>query len=569
MNIVFNIFHFLKLVNIRNYYFFLCLIVLAVFTSFVEISLLTTLGLIVSKFSIDSQSSNFSTFYFSEILNTKISYQLMVVIFAISAFLLGVSRIFLLYFINKISFNFGKTLGEKLITGFLTSNYQIVRGSNSSEFISLVANKVNNIVYEIIIPFFNICSSLIILISLTIFTIAVIPLKVLFFISLFGLFYIFIMSYSKGRLSNNSILSSKLSTKKIKVLYELYGHIKEIYLGMMWNERISTYLQVDNKLKHVQLYELMVGHSPKYIIESSMFLLFAYLLYSTNGDAIPIVAIMVVVLQRLLPLVQQCHSSYISILNSSSLLAETDQILSQSNHFEFRGDIFPLRFFDNINLVNLSFTYPNRDLLFSKVNFKIMKGQWIGLIGNSGSGKSTLIDIIMGLLSPTSGDIFIDGVKVGSSNLMSWRINIAHVPQSPYLSDSSLLENIVLNNNDIINSRLLKLSIYCSCLDEFIDSLPGGISSSLGENGSELSGGQRQRLAIARALYSDRDLIVFDESTNALDIATESLILDRIKMHFSHKTVIFISHKAKELKYCDDVYKLSNCQLIKLTNDEI
>jgi len=189
------------------------------------------------------------------------------------------------------------------------------------------------------------------------------------------------------------------------------------------------------------------------------------------------------------------------------------------------------------------------------LSLKIKKGSSIAFIGESGSGKSTLVDIIMGLSNPNNGSIFSDGVQIKETNLKSWRRKIGYIPQSVYLFDGSIGENITFGaiyDRDKVNLILQKVS-----LNSFLKSKDGQ-DTHVGENGAKLSGGQKQRVAIARALYSNPEILVLDEATSALDIATEKKIMDEIYNISSDKTLIIIAHRISTIDKCDYVYKLEN-----------
>ena len=217
-----------------------------------------------------------------------------------------------------------------------------------------------------------------------------------------------------------------------------------------------------------------------------------------------------------------------------------------------------LKFEQKIRLENISFKYDkNLPNILSKFNFNIMKGDKVAIKGKTGSGKTTLANIISGLFNPSEGSISVDDVRINSDNLQNWQKNIAIVPQTVFLNDATVLENIAIALNiDSIDLKKAKSSAIAAQIDAFIETLPNKYEEKVGERGVRLSGGQRQRMGIARALYRDAKVIILDEPTNALDIETEKLVMDSISKLGKDITLIMISHSDTSLKYFDKIIDL-------------
>ena len=199
----------------------------------------------------------------------------------------------------------------------------------------------------------------------------------------------------------------------------------------------------------------------------------------------------------------------------------------------------------------------------------IKKGSRVGLIGGTGSGKSTLIDIIMGLLVPYKGQIYIDNTTIDLKNRKSWQRNVAHVPQSVFLSDGSFMENIAfgVDQSDIDLKRVKNVAKQAQ-IEDFILQLPNGFNSLVGERGARLSGGQCQRIGIARALYKNTSLLILDEATSALDTKTENTLMEIINNLDQNLTIIIIAHRVSTLNKCDIIYKIENGKIINQGNYE-
>jgi ABC-type bacteriocin/lantibiotic exporter with double-glycine peptidase domain len=217
-----------------------------------------------------------------------------------------------------------------------------------------------------------------------------------------------------------------------------------------------------------------------------------------------------------------------------------------------------------VRFQNVDFKYQeNSELILDNITISIPKGEIIAITGSSGTGKSTFLDIFCGLLTPTRGKIYIDNNHL-FLNEKSWQSKISYVSQNIFLNEGTILENITINQKqDSIDRILLNKVLMIAGLNNFIDNLKSGIQTYIGEKGVKLSGGQKQRIGIARALYRNTDILIFDEATNALDISNEQKIIFLVKEHCKDKTLIFVSHRQETLKYCNTIFKLDNKKIIK------
>ena len=214
----------------------------------------------------------------------------------------------------------------------------------------------------------------------------------------------------------------------------------------------------------------------------------------------------------------------------------------------------------NIFLDNISFKYPQTPSnVLNNLSLNISAKQVIGIVGPSGSGKSTLIDVLVGLITPNKGKIIIDKLRLDEENIKGWQQNIGFVSQSIFLSDSSIRENIAFGlPKDLINENQIKIVCKMSHLDDVINDLPNGLDTIVGERGVQLSGGQRQRIGIARALYNEVDVLVFDEATSSLDGLTEQQVMEAIHSLGGKKTIILVAHRLATVKKCDKIFVLKD-----------
>jgi HlyD family secretion protein len=217
-----------------------------------------------------------------------------------------------------------------------------------------------------------------------------------------------------------------------------------------------------------------------------------------------------------------------------------------------------------IELIDISFTYPGKQSpALSALDLRIPVNKTVGLVGASGSGKSTVIDMLLGLIQPDSGRMLIDGESLDAMRLRAWQNNLGFVPQSIFLSDASVLENVAFGlAKETINVERARHAVSLAHLDDLVSSLPDGLNTRIGERGVQLSGGQRQRIGIARALYQDAGVLIFDEATSALDGITEKMIMDAIHDFSGTKTVVIVAHRLKTVEKCDIIYFVDHGKVV-------
>jgi ATP-binding cassette subfamily B protein len=286
------------------------------------------------------------------------------------------------------------------------------------------------------------------------------------------------------------------------------------------------------------------------------------------AGAIPILGLLAVGAQRILPILQQVFSAWAAFKGNQASLEEILMYLDQKTSTpENVAAGFILEFKEIISFKDVAFKYQTASVeVLSGVNLLIEKGSKVGIIGKTGSGKSTFLDLLMGLLVPSSGEIYVDARRISEDSRSLWQKNVAHVPQSVYLADSTIKENIAfgvpLEKIDI--SRVYKVAAQAQ-LSEFIDELPHKYETRVGERGAQLSGGQRQRVGIARALYKRAELIIFDEATSALDEDTENNVMQAINSLDKNLTLVIVAHRLSTLKNCDVIYEILDGALMEVS----
>ena len=485
----------------------------------------------------------------------------------------GLIRLALLHYSTKVSFQVGADLGSRLYKGILNQPYIFHLSHNSSEVIDGVINKSNAVIYQIINPILTGVTAIFMIGVTTIVLLLSEPIIAIFALSFFGVMYFLIAHFVRVRLVSNSLEISKSSHHAIKALQEGVGGIRDVIIYGAQNVHCDSYQQADARLRRAQSQNQFIASAPKFIVEMLGMVFIAtlmYALYEKVGDiasALPVLGVLVVAAQRLMPSMQQAYQAWSTIKGSQASLSEVLSLLDMTSLGEISSSSSVALDFDRfIELVNVSFRYDSdRDLVIQDVNIAIPKGSRVAIVGVTGGGKSTLLDLLMGLTFPTEGVLKVDGISVTSDNAKDWRRKISHVPQSIFLLDATLAENIAFGSGSkAIDMDRVEFVAKQAQLDEEINSWPLKYQTPVGERGVRLSGGQRQRLGIARALYRDADVLILDEATSALDSNTELRLMNEINRVSPKITIIMVAHRLTSLRNVSCTYELVNGSLRKV-----
>jgi ABC-type multidrug transport system fused ATPase/permease subunit len=466
------------------------------------------------------------------------------------------------------------SLGKKLLKQYLSMPYTEHVKRNSSIYIRNTTREVG---------FFNSLLSaylMLVIESLMIIFISILLLiihpTIFIFISLtlFTSSYLFYLAtsnrvtkFGKDRLYHEG--------KRIYTIQESIGAIRDIIIRGKEDFFLNEFDFHNKKTALNERNYDFVRTLPRLFIETIVVIIFAIIIaitlkyYSTTSNLLPIFGLFAGAAIKLMPSLNRIITSLKGIkYNNASINTIYDELNIKIRTKDLSGGKIKISFRQSLTLKHLSFEHNNpKKIILDNVNLKIISGSSIGLVGESGVGKSTIIDLITGLIEPDSGEITADGENI-SQNIRSWQDEIGYVSQNVLLLDDSLKKNIVfgVDENDI-DYKLLEKSIQDAQLNSYVNSLPDGIETNIGEKGVRISGGQRQRVAIARILYFNPSFLIFDESTSALDIATEKEILDVIFNLKGKKTIFIVSHRLSTIAKCDFVYKIENGNLLPIEFD--
>lgn len=487
-------------------------------------------------------------------------------IFFISAAIFSAAmRLILIWAQTRLSHAIGADLSFQIYERTLYQPYSVHVSRNSSQVIAGISGKINSVVYSSLLPLLTAASSALILVTIIAALIAIDPLAAVITLGGFGTVYGVIMVVSRKRLKQNSERISRESNQVVKALQEGLGGIRDVLIDGTQAIYCKIYRSADQPLRRAEANNQIIGAAPRFLIEALGITLIAGLAYALTGReggvaaAIPLLGALAIGAQRLLPVLQQLYGSWSSLRGGQASLNDVLDLIEQPLPTYARNPASQaLPFEQSIKLTNISFRYTDQTpWVLHNIDLEVHRGARVGFIGTTGSGKSTLLDILMALLPTGKGGLVIDSTVITEKNFRSWQAHIAHVPQTIFLADTTIAENIAFGvPPEKIDYQRVERAAQQAQISKTIESWEKSYLSCVGERGVRLSGGQRQRLGIARALYKQADVIVFDEATSALDNKTEAAVMDAINAIGSVITVLMVAHRLSTLKACDVIYEL-------------
>ena len=473
-------------------------------------------------------------------------------------------RLLFLFLSHKITTYTEADFKTKIFQYNINQSYSYHLEQNSNIVMSNIMQKT-----QAISAFLNaniqILSSLMIFVFVMTILVLIKPIITISIVLVLILFFILVSSINRKKILKNSETISKNQNKIVDIFQDSVGYIGEITLYSLQNIFITKFNKFSYQIAESFKYNKNIGESPRIYLEYfaliSLTILIFFLNQSKNEitDSLTILAALGLGAQKILPLINRIHSSYTNMRSLQIIIKDTLDILDKSKSENFK-ELFSEKILlkNFIKLNNVYFSYnDNKNQILKNINLEIKKGSKVGIKGTTGSGKSTLGNIIISLLNPTQGQLYIDDILINHQNKLAWQKNIAIVPQNVFLNDVSIAENIAIGiEPKDINLEKVKKFAKLAQINNFIEKTPHQYNEKVGEKGIRLSGGQRQRIGIARALYREAKVILFDEATNQLDEETENLIMQSIQDFDSEITVVFITHRLSTLKYCDQIIDL-------------
>lgn len=469
--------------------------------------------------------------------------------------------IFYNYLLNKFAFGRFHAFAFRLFKNYTNLPYKRFVKRNSAELIKTIVNEASNLSFYIqsLLLMFSEFFTVVLLYALLL----LMDWKMTLVLTiLLGAKVLFLLFFLKKRIEKEGTRRSTMQSKFYKILNETFGNFKIIKLIQNEEKLYSEFSSISHGYAKANIVSNTLNQLPRLSLETIGFSVLigivVYVLFEYNDASfvLPIISMYALALYRILPALNRILSNYNALLFLSSSLDIVYSDLSYTPQTEGKDFI---DFKNKIELTNVSFEYNKNKKVLENINIIINKGDKVAFVGESGSGKSTLVDLIIGLYKPLSGEIVIDDKKLTTDNVKSYRSKVGYIPQSIYLFDGTVGENVAFGyeyNKEKIIEVLKKANIY-----DFLYSKEG-IDTLVGDGGIQLSGGQKQRIGIARALYSDPEILVLDEATSALDNETEAKIMDEIYETSQDKTLLIIAHRLSTIERCDRKIMLSNGKII-------
>lgn len=470
---------------------------------------------------------------------------------------------------SKYTAELTSQLSQQLFLGYLNQPYTMHLQRNSAELLNNIQSEINlfNSVAQSTI---SLITEFSLIMSVVLMLILVEPFGALVITSFLALSALGFYRLTKSKLliwGKNRVIHSERTNKH---LLQGLGGVKDVKLMGLENYFSKEYAKHNIEIANIQIKVNTLALAPRPYLEllavTGLAGLIVLMVFQEKPMSllIPTIGVFVAAAFRMIPSVNRIMGSMQAIRYAvpviDKLYKEFKMIREYNENLDSTID---LNFGEKIEIKNLQYHYANVTIFaIDGVSLTINKGETLGFIGVSGSGKSTLMDIILGLLTPTGGTVMVDSINI-QANLRKWQKQIGYVPQSIYLTDDTLRNNVAFGvTNDKIDNKAVEYAIKAAQLDEFVESLPEGLETFVGERGVRLSGGQRQRIGIARALYNDPQVLVLDEATSALDSDTEAGVMDAIRALHGTKTILIVAHRLSTLSNCDRLYRLINGKVV-------
>ncbi|TGT83235.1 ABC transporter ATP-binding protein [Mesorhizobium sp. M8A.F.Ca.ET.161.01.1.1] len=488
------------------------------------------------------------------------------ILFSVVAIIAGAVRIFLAWATNSYVFSLGHEVGVKVYDQVLRQPYSYHVSRNSSSVLAAL-RQVQAITAGVMLPLLQSISGIIIGVFIVAALFALSSFITFVIFAGLGAVYLAMSLVIRKHLKKNAQIIASAQAEGIRSVQEGLGGIRDVIINDTQPYFLLRYTELDLRLQRANAMNALAAGAPRFAIEAAGMVIIAALAYflitrsNDAGQVLPILGTFVLGAQRLLPSMQLVYGNWALILSNLAGAEVVLQALEAPLGPEWNQPPPKRLPFDRaIMLKDVSFRYASDQApILERFNLTISKGSKVGFIGKTGSGKSTTVDLIMGLLEPTGGVIEIDGQRLDGTTRRAWQRQIAHVPQSIFLADASIADNIAFGIDPAnIDRDRVRNAAQQAALADFIESLPQGYETRVGERGVRLSGGQRQRIGIARALYRQASVLVFDEATSALDTETEAAVMEAIRELPAGLTVLIIAHRLTTVENCDEIVTLEN-----------
>ena len=490
--------------------------------------------------------------------------------------------LFLTYVQNTFVTRNRNRMISRVMREFLSRPYEEYLGADIPTVFRLTDSDIPN-AFQLILVLIQMVTEIVVAVSLCIVLVVVSPVMSFFILCIFLGMTLMITKVLKPRLNaighKNQMIQSRIAKWRIQSIYGL----KDVKVLHREEFFVRNYYESGAIGADVARNYAVFNNLPRLLIETifmAAMLLFImlYMLRGGNiGILIPQLSAFAVAAMRVMPGTNRINTYLSEIAYAQPCLDYLYENLTSNMKADVNGSVTELteaaqpelqstKLQDKIVLDHITYAYPNTEKnIFTDAHMEVKKGQSVGIMGPSGAGKSTIVDILLGLLHVQEGSITCDGVNI-FDNYGDWLSKIGYIPQSIYLIDESIRDNIAFGiDADRIDDKRIWDVLEEAQLKEFVKELPEGLDTTIGDRGVRISGGQRQRLGIARALYHDPEILVFDEATSALDSDTEKAVMDAINSFHGRKTMVIIAHRLNTIAKCDVIYKVDGEKIVETT----
>ena len=478
-------------------------------------------------------------------------------------------RLLLLWASQKFIFGLQQDISIVIFGRALRQPYSWYLKQNSSVLIAS-QQQISIVINAIVTPLLLAFTSGVMALFITIFLFIIDPRAALVASVTIGLTYVGITLYARRKIDSMSGGIAAVYDARVRTMQETLGGIRDINLDQsqpVFEERLR---RIEDEFRRLMTTANFLGAAPRLVVEGVTIVLVAVMAawFSLQPGgvlaAIPVLGALALGAQRMLPMIQMVYQGWAQYAVYSGNLADIIALLNAPIDPMIpttAAEIRPFR--RSIALAGVRFSYGAGRNALTGIDLDIRKGERIGFIGKTGCGKSTLVDVLMGLLPPTAGQLLIDGEPIGDSTIANWKAQIAHVPQAIFLADDSIAANIAFGQpKESIDPARVERAAAEAGLGEFLGQLADGLATTVGERGIRLSGGQRQRIGIARALYKRATVLVLDEATSALDDETEAAVMSAVAGLADDLTIVIIAHRLTTVARCDRVYRLAAGRIV-------
>jgi len=493
------------------------------------------------------------------------------VLFTVAVVIATLIRLALTWATQRFAFGLGHDFAVEIQRRVLLQPYSFHLARNSSEILSSI-NKIELLVFNVVLQLGQAAAAAIISLFVVVALVQVDALSAAAAALLVIALYALVLIVTRKRLAAHSGVLGSAYQERIRTIQESLGGIRDVILDHSQAAYLEAFRRIDARLMRARTDMALIAAAPRHVVEPLGIVLIAVLaLFIANREgglvaALPVLGALALGAQRLLPLTQQLYGGWAALAGCRSIIAQVVELLSLPVMREVENDPPQhIGFKHGILFEGVGYAYPDRQhAALDEVGLFIPKGARVALIGPTGCGKSTLADLLMGLIEPSRGRIMIDGIELKPETAQAWQHNIAHVPQSVFLADTSIARNIAFSSPDAeLDIERVARAAGTARLADFIESLPEGYDTPVGERGVKLSGGQRQRLGLARAVYKEAPLLVLDEATSALDAETEAAVLRSLdELIAQGRTILIIAHRQSTTANCDLVIRLENGRVV-------